>query len=84
MVPCILFSDDMSGNRSKKWHKFESWFLSLAGLPRHLNARLENIHFVSCSDSVSPLDLVLSQVRYCCVGGCLFIWHWCYAAPETA
>lgn len=57
MVPLILFSDDTSGNRSKKWHKFESWFVSLAGLPRHLNARLENIHFVSCSDSVSPLDL---------------------------
>ena len=59
MVPLILFSDVTSGNCtcSKKWHKFESWFLSLAGLPRHLNARLENIHFVSCSDSVSPLDL---------------------------
>ena len=57
MVPLILFSDDTSGNRSKKWHKFESWFLSLAGLPRHLNARLKNIHFVSCSGSVSPLDL---------------------------
>ena len=57
MVPLVLFSDDTSGNRSKKWHKFESWFVSLAGLPRHLNARLENIHFVSCSDSVSPLDL---------------------------
>lgn len=57
MVPLVLFSDDTSGNRSKKWHKFESWFLSLAGLPRHQNTRLENIHFVCCSDSVSPLDL---------------------------
>ena len=57
MVPLVLFSDDTSGNRSKKWHKCESWFLSLAGLPRHQNTRLENIHFVCCSDSVSPLDL---------------------------
>ena len=34
-----------------------TWYLSLAGLPRHLNARLENIHFVCCSDSVSPLEV---------------------------
>eukprot|EP00731_Ephydatia_muelleri_P028790 Em0020g434a len=57
MLPLILFSDDTSGNRSKKWHKFESWYLSFAGLPRHLNARIENINFVCSSDSVSPLDL---------------------------
>ena len=38
MVPLILFSDDTSGNKSKKCHKFESWYLALAGLPRHLNA----------------------------------------------
>ena len=57
MMPLVLFSDDTSGNRSKKWHKFESWYLQLAGLERHENARLENIHFVCCSDSVSPLDL---------------------------
>ena len=43
MVPLILFSDDTSGNRSKKWHKFESWFLSLAGLPRHLNPRTPDV-----------------------------------------
>ncbi|KAL5503005.1 hypothetical protein EMCRGX_G009879 [Ephydatia muelleri] len=41
----------------RKWHKFESWYLSFAGLPRHLNARIENINFVCSSDSVSPLDL---------------------------
>eukprot|EP00731_Ephydatia_muelleri_P004501 Em0002g677a len=57
MLPLILFSDDTSGNRSKKWHKVESWYLSFAGLPRHLNARIENINFVCSSDSVSPLDL---------------------------
>lgn len=37
--------------------KFESWYLSLAGLSHHLNARLENIHFICCSESVSPLGL---------------------------
>ncbi|KAL5486601.1 hypothetical protein EMCRGX_G019103 [Ephydatia muelleri] len=57
MLPIILFSDDTSGNKSKKWHKFESWYMSLAGLPRHINARIENIHFLCCSDSVCPLDM---------------------------
>lgn len=57
MVPLILFSDDTSGNKSKKWHKFESWYLLLAGLPRQANGRHVNIHFVCCSDSVSPLDM---------------------------
>ena len=37
MVPLILFSDDTSGNKSKKWHKFESWDLLFAGLPRQAN-----------------------------------------------
>ena len=27
MLPLVLFSDDTSGNRSKKWHKFESRYL---------------------------------------------------------
>eukprot|EP00731_Ephydatia_muelleri_P038850 Em0941g1a len=55
MVPLVLFYD--SGNKSKKWHKFESWSLVIAGLPRHFNARKENIHFISCSDKVSSLEL---------------------------
>ena len=57
MLPIILFSDDTSGNKNKKWHKFESWYMSLAGLPHHVNARIENIHFLCCSDSVCPLDM---------------------------
>ena len=57
MLPLILFSDDLSGNKSKKWHKFDAWYMSLAGLPRHLHTRLQNINFVCCSDSVAPLDL---------------------------
>ncbi|KAL5477677.1 hypothetical protein EMCRGX_G024502 [Ephydatia muelleri] len=30
MLPLVLFADDTSGNHSKKWHKFESWYLKLA------------------------------------------------------
>ena len=57
MLPLILFADDTSGNKSKKWHKFESWYLLLAGLPRRLNSKVENIHFLCTSDSMSALDM---------------------------
>ena len=30
-MPLILYSDDSSGNRSKKWNKFDNWALLLAG-----------------------------------------------------
>ena len=57
MLPLILFADDTSGNKSKKWHKFESWYLLLAGLPRHENAKSENIHFLCSSDNMAALDM---------------------------
>ena len=57
MVPLILYSDDLSGNRSKKWHLFNAWNVMLAGLPTKLNACLSNIHFLTCSDSVSVLEM---------------------------
>ena len=57
MMPIVLFTDDTSGNRSKKWHLFDSWSLILAGLPRRENAKFSNIHFISCSDTVSALDM---------------------------
>ena len=31
IAPIILYSDDFSGNRSKKWNKFDAWCLTLAG-----------------------------------------------------
>ena len=57
MLPIILFSDDTSGNRSKKWHLFDSWSVTLAGLPRHENSKIPNIHFCCCSDTVSAMDM---------------------------
>ena len=44
-------------NRSKKWHKFDLWALLFAGLPRHENSKLENIHLICCSDKVSALEM---------------------------
>ena len=48
MLPLILLTDDISGNKSKKWHKFDSWYMSLVGLPHHLSARQENM-LLRCS-----------------------------------
>ena len=57
MLPLVLFSDDTSGNKSKKWHKFDSWSIIFAGLPNKENADLFNNHFFCCSDSVSALEM---------------------------
>ena len=56
-VPLVLFSDDSSGNKSKKWHKFDSWSIIVAGLPRHENSKIPNLHFCCCSDVVSAMDM---------------------------
>ena len=31
-IPLILFCDDTSGNKSKKWNKFIEWSMILAGI----------------------------------------------------
>ena len=56
-VPLILYTDDTNGNRSKKWNKFDCWCLLLAGLPRHLNSQMQNIHFIACSNKADCLDM---------------------------
>ena len=60
MISCriiILFSDDTSGKKSKKWHKFDSRSVMLAGLSRRKNSKISNIHFCCCSDVVSVLEM---------------------------
>ena len=57
MAPVILYSDDTSGNKSKKWNKFDLWAMMLAGLPRVLNRQLEHIYFIACSNQVSAMDM---------------------------
>ncbi len=57
MLPIILYSDDTSGNKSKKWHKFDSWSVLFAGVPREINSQIPNIHFMCCSDAVSVLEM---------------------------
>ena len=63
IVPVNLYTDDSSGNRSKKWNKFDCWTLLLAGLPKCENARLHNIHFLTCSNRVPVLDMASPIVK---------------------
>lgn len=57
MIPIVLFSDDVSGNVSKKWNKFDVWAMLLAGLPKSANSQLENIHFICASNTVDCLKM---------------------------
>ena len=57
VCPLIIYSDDTSGNRSKKWNKFDYWCLLLAGLPRHENSKLSNIHFIACSNRADCMQI---------------------------
>ena len=53
VCPIILYSDDTSGNRSKKWNCFNVWCVQFANMPRMWNSKLQNIYFITCSNNVS-------------------------------
>ena len=57
MLPLVLFADDTSSNRSKKWHKFISWYLRFPGLPSPAHSKVDNVHFICCSDQLNALEL---------------------------
>lgn len=56
-VPIMLYSDDTSGNVSKKFNKHMSYYFTLAGLPPRLSNQEYYIHFLSTSNSASALEL---------------------------
>lgn len=57
MLPLLLYTDDTSGNKSKKWNSFDVWAFMFAGLPRKENAKLQNIHFISTSNRCKATDM---------------------------
>ncbi|KAH9810567.1 hypothetical protein DFH28DRAFT_1131965 [Melampsora americana] len=57
-IPIVLYSDDTSGNVSKKWNKHMSVFFTLAGLPPKMTNMEYNIHFLATSNCASALDLM--------------------------
>ena len=65
--PLWLYCDDVSGNQSKKWNKHHSFLFSAAGLPRSLSQQEYNVHFLSTSNLVPPLEMldkIVTQLEY--------------------
>ena len=62
-LPLVIFTDDTSGNKSKKWNKFEWWGFTLGGLPQSECRKPSNIHFISCSNKVPILDMAVPIVE---------------------
>ncbi|EGG10728.1 uncharacterized protein MELLADRAFT_93537 [Melampsora larici-populina 98AG31] len=56
-VPLTLYSDDTSGNVSKKWNHHMSIFFTLSGLAPQWTNQDYNIHFLATSNSATTLDL---------------------------
>ncbi|KAH9809240.1 hypothetical protein DFH28DRAFT_934282 [Melampsora americana] len=56
-VPITLYSDDTSGNVSKKWNKHMSYYFTLSGLPPGMTNQIFNIHFLATSNKSSALEL---------------------------
>ncbi|XP_028417046.1 uncharacterized protein LOC114541311 isoform X2 [Dendronephthya gigantea] len=56
-VPLVIFSDETSGNRSKKWNQLETYSMFLAGLPRKEVTKFSNIHFICASNLVDSISL---------------------------
>lgn len=53
----ILYTDDTSGNKSKKWNKFDIWCLVMAGLPLEEARKFSNINYLTSSNLVSALEM---------------------------
>ena len=53
IAPLCIYSDDTSGNRSKKWNKFDVWCASLACLSKYKAREVTNIFFIGCSNRIS-------------------------------
>ncbi|KAH9807198.1 hypothetical protein DFH28DRAFT_1151638 [Melampsora americana] len=56
-VPLTIYSDDTSGNVSKKWNKHMSYYFTLSGLPPGMTNQEYNIHFLSTSNKAGALEL---------------------------
>lgn len=66
-VPMNIYSDDTSGNVSKKWNKHMSFVATLAGLPPHLTNQEYHMHFLAASNSASALEMadrLVNEFKY--------------------
>ncbi|KAG2202531.1 hypothetical protein INT47_012525 [Mucor saturninus] len=59
IVPISLFSDDTSGNRSKKWNCFDTWTMNISALPLKISNEYEN-HFFICTSNhkITAMEMI--------------------------
>lgn len=66
-VPLTLYSDDTSGNKSKKWNKHMSYYCTLSGLPPKLTNQEFNIRGLACSNTANALEMgaqIILEIKY--------------------
>ncbi|KAI7865579.1 hypothetical protein BDF14DRAFT_1883356 [Spinellus fusiger] len=63
IVPLNLFSDDTSGNTTKKWNKFESCVMSLAAMPFKEQCKADDIFFIYTSNKLSITEMLPELVK---------------------
>ena len=66
VAPLLLYSDDLSGNRSKQWNLFDVWCLLMAGLPKQQNHHLRHIHLLCASNTATAVDMMSAVVKELC------------------
>lgn len=64
IVPISLFSDDTTGNTSKKWNCYDSWTMNVAAFPLVESNKYEN-HFVLCTSNhkITAMDMAAPLVE---------------------
>ncbi|KAI8136692.1 hypothetical protein BJV82DRAFT_547949, partial [Fennellomyces sp. T-0311] len=62
VIPLNLFSDDTSGNTSKKWNKFDSWSMVPAALPLAERNKRENTFLLCVHNRLSAIDMLADIV----------------------
>ncbi|KAI7947140.1 hypothetical protein MJO29_011667 [Puccinia striiformis f. sp. tritici] len=73
-VPIVLYADDTSGNRSKRWNKHVSYYFTLAGLPPVLSNMQYNCHFITTSNRAGALELaepIVAELNELSSQGCV-------------
>lgn len=63
IVPINLFTDDTSGNSSKKWNKFDSCSLVPAALSLEGKNKRENFHLICVHNRLTALEMLPSIVQ---------------------
>ncbi|KAI9243045.1 hypothetical protein EDC94DRAFT_591189, partial [Helicostylum pulchrum] len=56
VVPISLFSDDTSGNTTKKWNCYDSWIMTPAALPLKDRNMYENQFFLCTHHNLNAMD----------------------------